>query len=114
MTIKKIAILAIAGISLSACTSSVATNLISGRIIKDDVTVDNFPGEAHSVSELKAGVWIDGNGCEHWIIDDGIEGYMTPRWSNNGLPVCSDDNIPYTTRDFNRSSWGSESINNYN
>ncbi len=113
MTIKKLAVLSIVAITLSACTSSVATNLITGRIIKDDVTVDAFPGVRHSVSEMKAGIWIDGNRCEHWIIDDGIEGYMSPRY-NNDLPVCNDDNIPYTTRDFNRSSWGSESINSYN
>lgn len=114
MTIKNLAILSVAAITFTSCTSSVATHLISGRIIKDDVTVDNFPGERHTVSELIGGIWIDGNGCEHWIIDDGIEGYMSPRWNKSGLPVCNDDNIPYTTRDFNRSSWGSESINNYN
>ena len=23
-------------------------------------------------------VWIDPDGCEHWVMDDGFEGYMSP------------------------------------
>lgn len=34
------------------------------------------------------GVWIDPDGCEHWVIDDGIEGFMTPNVLPNGKPVC--------------------------
>ncbi len=45
--------------------------------------------DAKPLSQLKAGVWIDPNGCDHWIIDDGLEGYMTPRLDRNGKPVCS-------------------------
>ena len=26
-------------------------------------------------------IWIDPDGCEHWVIDNGIEGYMTPNLS---------------------------------
>ncbi len=33
-------------------------------------------------------VWIDPDGCEHWVMDDGAEGYMTPHRDRAGRPVC--------------------------
>ncbi|WP_439123209.1 hypothetical protein [Marivita sp.] len=42
-----------------------------------------------SLSELQAGIWIDPNGCDHWIIDDGVEGYLSPRLDPTGKPICS-------------------------
>ena len=51
-----------------------------------DGGVDSGP-----LSQLQAGIWIDPNGCDHWIIDDGVEGYMTPRVSPDGKPVCRDE-----------------------
>ena len=33
-------------------------------------------------------IWIDPDGCEHWVMDDGVEGYMTPHVSRQGIPVC--------------------------
>jgi hypothetical protein len=47
--------------------------------------------DSKPLSELKAGIWIDPNGCDHWIIDDGIEGYLSPRLDRDGKPVCSGD-----------------------
>ena len=35
---------------------------------------------------------MDPNGCQHWIIDDGIEGYLSQRLQPDGRPVCTDDN----------------------
>lgn len=34
------------------------------------------------------GVWIDPDGCEHWAMDDGTEGYMDARRTRDGRPVC--------------------------
>ena len=34
------------------------------------------------------GIWVDPDGCEHWVMDDGAEGYMTPHVSREGIPVC--------------------------
>jgi outer membrane protein OmpA-like peptidoglycan-associated protein len=34
------------------------------------------------------GIWIDPDGCEHWAMDDGSEGYMSPRRTRDGRPVC--------------------------
>ena len=33
-------------------------------------------------------VWVDPDGCEHWVMDDGVEGYMTPHVNRQGIPVC--------------------------
>lgn len=33
-------------------------------------------------------VWVDPDGCEHWVMDDGVEGYMTPHVTREGIPVC--------------------------
>ena len=33
-------------------------------------------------------VWIDPDGCEHWVMDDGAEGYMDARITRDGRPVC--------------------------
>lgn len=34
------------------------------------------------------GIWIDPDGCEHWVMDDGAEGFMSPHLRRNGTPVC--------------------------
>lgn len=53
-----------------------------------DKTYDNgFDNK--DLSQLKAGVWVDPTGCDHWIIDDGFEGYLSARLDGNGKPVCS-------------------------
>ncbi|SEO34843.1 hypothetical protein SAMN04490248_10469 [Salinihabitans flavidus] len=55
---------------------------------KVDKTVDRGFDSKH-LSQLKAGIWVDPNGCDHWIIDDGVEGYLSQRLDKYGKPVCS-------------------------
>ena len=55
---------------------------------KVDKTVDRGRDTGH-LSNLIAGVWVDPNGCDHWIIDDGVEGYLSQRLDKYGKPVCS-------------------------
>lgn len=62
---------------------------------KADKTVDGGSDSKH-LSQLKAGIWIDPNGCDHWIIDDGVEGYLSQRLDRNGKPVCSGAGAPNT------------------
>ncbi|MBD3664208.1 OmpA family protein [Sulfitobacter aestuariivivens] len=38
-------------------------------------------------------IWVDPDGCEHWVMDDGAEGYMTPHVNRQGIPVCRRGNI---------------------
>lgn len=45
---------------------------------------------------MTAGIWVDPNGCDHWIIDDGVEGYLSMRLDPYGKPVCSDAAPPNT------------------
>ncbi len=33
-------------------------------------------------------IWVDPDGCEHWVMDDGFEGFMTPHVTRDGRPVC--------------------------
>ena len=35
-------------------------------------------------------IWVDPDGCEHWVMDDGAEGFMTPHVDRHGRPVCRD------------------------
>ncbi|MGB1389692.1 MAG: hypothetical protein ACPG61_12480 [Paracoccaceae bacterium] len=55
---------------------------------KVDKTVDRG-FDAKDLSQLQAGIWVDPNGCDHWIIDDGFEGYLSQRLDKYGKPVCS-------------------------
>ena len=34
-------------------------------------------------------IWVDPDGCEHWVMDDGTEGFMTPHVTREGIPVCN-------------------------
>lgn len=36
-----------------------------------------------------ASIWLDPDGCQHWVIDDGLEGYMSPRLNRDGTPRCT-------------------------
>lgn len=71
-----IAFLAAAG-GLSACGDNMG-----------DMTADRGI-DSKDLGILSAGIWVDPNGCDHWIIDDGLEGYMDARLDPYGRPVCS-------------------------
>ncbi len=62
---------------------------------KQNKTVDRWVDSKH-LSQLVAGIWIDPTGCDHWIIDDGIEGYLSQRLDPYGKPVCSGAGEPGT------------------
>jgi outer membrane protein OmpA-like peptidoglycan-associated protein len=38
-------------------------------------------------------IWIDPDGCEHWVMDDGFEGFMSPHTNRQGIPVCRRGNV---------------------
>jgi len=38
--------------------------------------------------QLRATIWVDPDGCEHWVMDDGLEGFMSSHLDRNGKPVC--------------------------
>ncbi|WP_417263306.1 hypothetical protein [Celeribacter sp.] len=84
--LKSIALLAVLG-STTACTEAVMGEA-GYESHKKDKTVDRGFDSKH-LSTLVAGIWIDPNGCDHWIIDDGVEGYLSARVDKYGKPVCS-------------------------
>jgi hypothetical protein len=61
----------------------------------DDKTRDTGI-DAGDLTEMVAGIWVDPHGCDHWIIDDGVEGYLSARLGPNGKPVCSGNGVPNT------------------
>lgn len=73
-----------ATVALSACSALLEGGDRSGA----ERFVDAGQDEKH-LSTLVAGIWVDPDGCDHWIIDDGIEGYLTDRLTPDGRPVCS-------------------------
>lgn len=45
----------------------------------------------------EAAIAYDPDGCQVWIIDDGLEGYSSPRFDpKTGLPVCDNKYPPGT------------------
>jgi hypothetical protein len=70
--------------AVSACSEG--GPMVNGA---NDKTRD-FGIDEKSLTELKAGIWVDPNGCQHWIIDDGVEGYMDARRTPDGRAVCDD------------------------
>lgn len=42
---------------------------------------------------VQPGLWVDPDGCLHWVADGGVEGYMEGRVNpQNGMPICLDVN----------------------
>lgn len=42
----------------------------------------------HPMLNLEMSLWTGANGCQHWIRDDGGEGFMSERLDRQGRPVC--------------------------
>lgn len=56
----------------------------------------------------RAAIAYDPDGCQNWIIDDGVEGYSSPRFDPvSGLPVCNNKYPPGTVlRDYQSGTQG--------
>jgi hypothetical protein len=94
MTKTKFILLGVAAVALSACVSSGPNGNISGdgwvEWNNEDNTSDRHLGRDNHLSNMRdAGIWVDPQGCDHWIIDEGVEGYMSARLDQYGNPVCS-------------------------
>ena len=47
-------------------------------------------GETNQDGDLMIpAIWVDPDGCQHWVMDDGWEGYMDIRLDRNGKPICT-------------------------
>lgn len=53
--------------------------------------------DAGGLANARAAIAYDPDGCQNWIIDDGLEGYSSPRYDPvSGLPICNDRYPPGT------------------
>lgn len=94
MKLIKILLSGATALSLAAC--DVTGEGGNGRV-DTYKTVDYGQGNREkSLTQLVAGVWVDPTGCDHWIIDDGVEGYLSARLDKYGKPVCSGVAAPNT------------------
>jgi len=71
-------------VSVIAAMAALSACGINGGDLTADRGIDS-----KELGVLSAGIWVDPNGCDHWIIDDGLEGYMDARLDSYGRPVCS-------------------------
>ncbi|MBV0912722.1 OmpA family protein [Anianabacter salinae] len=66
-------------------------------------------------------IWVDPDGCEHWVMDDGWEGFMTPHVTRQGIPVCRRGNtcgvlnsdVLFQTGSFRLSQQGAAYLQNF-
>ncbi|MDN5785696.1 hypothetical protein [Pseudorhodobacter sp.] len=56
----------------------------------------------------RAAIAYDPDGCQNWVIDDGLEGYASPRYDPaSGLPICNNLYPPGTVlRDYQSGTEG--------
>ncbi|MDH5453319.1 MAG: hypothetical protein OEY05_16825 [Paracoccaceae bacterium] len=67
----------------------VGTVILSG-CEKTDHSVDRFIDSGNLAEKVKWGVYVDPDGCDVWMADDGIEGYSVLRLDpRTGERVCS-------------------------
>jgi outer membrane protein OmpA-like peptidoglycan-associated protein len=75
------------GLNKVICLIS-ATFIAAGSSIPTATVAQNFAAGERFVPAI----WVDPDGCEHWVFDDGFEGYMTPHVTRDGRPVCRTGN----------------------
>ena len=60
-------------------------------------TAEDYGEDDTGLVDGQAAIAYDPDGCQVWIIDDGVEGYSTPRYNpKTGLPICDGKYPPGT------------------
>lgn len=78
-------------------TTAAVTAVAATSLLVSDVNAQAF-GQTRSQQGRDGGqyiptIWVDPDGCEHWVMDDGAEGFMTPHTDRKGIPVCRRGNL---------------------
>ena len=86
----------LAGAALAACTGVEGTSPYVGST--SVIATNTDKGEdSGAFTTMHPAVAYTPDGCQVWYIDDGIEGYASPRFNpQTGLPVCNDRFPPGT------------------
>jgi len=84
------------GSGLSGCGILEGSRLYYGP--DSVIATDNDSGsDDEGLVDGEAAIAYDPDGCQVWIIDDGLEGYSSPRFDpKTGLPVCDGKYPPGT------------------
>lgn len=78
----------IAPFALAGCMSS--TEYTGNGVPLIARNVDSFTGDAAGPRDGIAAVAVTPDGCQAWIMDEGVEGYASTRSDpRSGLPVCT-------------------------
>jgi hypothetical protein len=81
-----------AAISLSGCGTTTVNGLPVIATDNDQSFIDRAP-----LPTGATGIVYDPDGCQAWIIDDGVEGYSSNRLDpRTGLPICDGQHPPGT------------------
>ncbi len=62
---------------------------MSAMLVGLSILLTPLAVQAEITGKLEAAIWIDPDGCEHWVIDLGVEGMMSPHLDRDGNPVCN-------------------------
>lgn len=97
---KRVALLNVLAFGLSACASGEFFEDVRRYHGPDTVIAkasDSGTDDDAGLVEGEAAIAYDPDGCQVWIIDDGVEGYSSPRFNpKTGLPVCDGKYPPGT------------------
>jgi hypothetical protein len=81
-----------AATALTGCSTRTVNGLPVIATDNDQSIFDRAP-----LPEGQTGIVYDPDGCQAWLIDDGLEGYASRRRDPaTGLPVCNDAFAPGT------------------
>ncbi|WP_435205767.1 OmpA family protein [Tateyamaria sp. 1078] len=70
----------------AVATAALALTVVS--VAATDVAAQTKSQSGRDGGQYIPTIWVDPDGCEHWVMDDGVEGYMTPHTNRKGIPVC--------------------------
>jgi hypothetical protein len=97
---KRLALLPVLAFGLSACASGEFFEDVKRYDGPDTVIAkasDSGTDDDATLVDGEAAIAYDPDGCQVWIIDDGVEGYSSPRFDPaTGLPVCDGKYPPGT------------------
>ncbi len=69
--------------------TALSVTMIAAPVSAQTVVVEATNGNRTIIGEeYTPTIWVDPDGCEHWVFDDGFEGFMSPHRNRDGSPVC--------------------------
>ncbi len=82
---------------LSACVGGDGLQRYNGNPNSVIATNQDRGDDTQNITDGHAAIVYDPDGCQGWIIDDGVEGYAGRRFDpKTGLPICNRQHPPGT------------------